>query len=160
MPETMEAARLGELSAARKITDCIVEDSISLDIALGQEAAQNKGNCGMVAGNADILLVPNIQVGDVLGKSITVLAKGKMAGFIVGAQVPIILTSRSSSSEEKYLSIALACAASVQFFSKEADPLVKDYHKHFQELLVSSQHRVWHRLQSWKYRSVPVTLPI
>lgn len=112
MPETLEAAKLTELSGTDAVAGCMIEGPVSLDIALDVQAAQIKCYTGSVAGDADILLVPNIQVGNVLGKSITVIAGGKMAGFIVGAKVPIILTSRSSSSEEKYLSIVLASAVS------------------------------------------------
>ena len=60
----------------------------------------------------DVILVPNIQVGNILGKSITIIAQGNMAGFVVGAQVPIVFCSRGSSAKEKFLSLALAAAVS------------------------------------------------
>lgn len=112
MPETVEADALYRMNQSGEITGCTVAGPVSLDIAMDPEAAAIKGYVSPVAGDADILVTPNIHVGNALGKSITVIAKGKLAGFIVGAQVPIILTSRSSSSEEKYLSIALAGAVS------------------------------------------------
>ncbi len=111
MPETVEADQLKRMNQNGEIPGCIVEGPISLDIALDKDIADLKGFDSPVAGDADMILVPNIQVGNVLGKSITVIAHGSMAGFIVGAQVPIVLTSRGSSAREKYLSLVLASAA-------------------------------------------------
>lgn len=110
MPETVEADALKQMNLNGELTDCIVEGPISLDIALSKEIADVKGFDSPVAGDADVILVPNIQVGNILGKSITVIAGGNMAGFIVGAKVPIVLTSRGSSAKEKYLSLVLASA--------------------------------------------------
>ncbi len=110
MPETVEADALKQMNRNGELTDCIVEGPISLDIALSKEIADLKGFDSPVAGDADVILVPNIQVGNILGKSITVIARGNMAGFIVGAKVPIVLTSRGSSAKEKYLSLVLASA--------------------------------------------------
>ena len=110
MPETVEADALKQMNANGELTGCIVEGPISLDIALSREIADLKGFVSPVAGDADVILVPNIQVGNILGKSITVIARGNMAGFIVGAKVPIVLTSRGSSAREKYLSLVLASA--------------------------------------------------
>ncbi len=110
MPETVEADQLKQMNLAGEIPGCTVEGPISLDIALDKEIADLKGFDSPVAGDADMILVPNIQVGNVLGKSITVIARGNMAGFIVGAKVPIVLTSRGSSAKEKYLSLVLASA--------------------------------------------------
>ncbi len=114
MPETVEANELKQMNLNGEIPGCIVEGPISLDIALDKEIADIKGFDSPVAGDADMILVPNIQVGNVLGKSITVIAHGNMAGFIVGAQVPIVLTSRGSSAKEKYLSLVLASAATAE----------------------------------------------
>lgn len=111
MPETVEADALAQMNKNGEIKDCIVAGPISLDIALDKSIADVKGYQNEVAGDADVILVPNIQVGNILGKSITVIAGGKMAGFIVGAKVPIVLTSRGSSAEEKFLSLVLAAAA-------------------------------------------------
>ncbi|MCD8300701.1 MAG: bifunctional enoyl-CoA hydratase/phosphate acetyltransferase [Clostridiales bacterium] len=110
MPETVEADALKQMNINGEITGCTIEGPISLDIALSKEIADLKGFDSPVAGDADVILVPNIQVGNILGKSITVIARGNMAGFIVGAQVPIVLTSRGSSAKEKYLSLVLASA--------------------------------------------------
>lgn len=110
MPETVEADALKQMNLNGEIKDCIVEGPISLDIALRKDIADIKGYESPVAGDADVILVPNIQVGNVLGKAITVIAEGNMAGFVVGAKVPIVFTSRGSSAKEKYLSLVLASA--------------------------------------------------
>ena len=112
MPETVEADQLKQMNINGEIKDCVVEGPISLDIALDKEIADIKGFESPVAGDADVILVPNIQVGNILGKSITVIARGNMAGFIVGSKVPIVLTSRCSSAKEKFLSLVLAAAVS------------------------------------------------
>ena len=110
MPETLDAHELEEMNKRGEIKDCTVCGPISLDIALDGEIARIKGFDNPVAGDADAIIVPNIHVGNVLGKSITVISRGRMAGFIVGAKVPIVLTSRGSSAEEKFLSLVLASA--------------------------------------------------
>lgn len=112
MPETVEADALKQMNLNGEITGCTIEGPISLDIALNKEIADIKGFDSPVAGDADIIMVPNIQVGNILGKSITVIAGGKMAGFVVGTKVPVVFTSRGSSAEEKFLSLVLAAAVS------------------------------------------------
>jgi phosphate butyryltransferase len=110
MPETVEAAALRDMNTAGTITGCIVEGPISLDLAMVKERAEVKGYSSPCAGEADILLVPNIHAGNMLGKSFVEMANAKMAGLVIGAGCPIVLTSRGSSSEEKYNSLVLACA--------------------------------------------------
>ncbi|AEE92350.1 Phosphate butyryltransferase [Tepidanaerobacter acetatoxydans Re1] len=108
MPESVDAEELKRRNQDGIIKGCIIEGPISFDIAYCREAAKLKNYESLIAGDADVLLVPNITVGNVLGKSLVYAAGGKMAGFVVGAQCPIILTSRSSTAEEKFLSTALA----------------------------------------------------
>lgn len=81
---------------------------VSLDLAVSQESAKLKAYHDPVAGEADILIGPDIITMNVLGKSLTVFAGAKMAGVILGAQVPIVMTSRGSSIEEKVNSLLLA----------------------------------------------------
>lgn len=110
MPETIDADLLKKMNLEGEIKNCIVEGPISFDLSVNKETAEIKGYSSMVTGEADILLVPNISVGNILSKSITELANGKMAGMIVGAKVPVVLTSRGSTSEEKYLSLVLSAS--------------------------------------------------
>jgi len=112
MPESVDAGKLKEMNQNGEITGCIVEGPISYDIAMNKESGEIKGFNSPVAGDPDILIVPNITAGNILGKCLVYSAGAKMAGFIVGAKVPIVLTSRGSSSEEKYLSLVISAAAS------------------------------------------------
>lgn len=84
----------------------IVEGPLALDLALSKEASIIKGFKSEVSGDVDILLVPNIEVGNGIGKSFTYMANAKSAGVIMGAKAPIVLVSRSDSSESKLYSIA------------------------------------------------------
>ena len=84
----------------------IVEGPLSFDIALSKEASDMKGFKSEVSGDIDILLVPNIEVGNGIGKSFTYMANAKSAGVIMGAKAPIVLVSRSDSAESKLYSIA------------------------------------------------------
>lgn len=114
MPETVDAAELKKMAESGEITNCIVEGPISYDIAMNRESAEIKGFDSPVVEDVDILIPPNIAAGNILAKALIYSGNAKMAGIIVGAKVPIILTSRGSSSEEKYLSIVLATAANMQ----------------------------------------------
>jgi phosphate butyryltransferase len=111
MPESVDAGALKDMYLNGEIKNCIVEGPISYDLTMSKESAEIKGYESPVTGDADIMLVPNITVGNILGKSLIYSAGAKMAGFIVGAKVPIVLTSRGSTSEEKYLSLVLSAAA-------------------------------------------------
>lgn len=86
----------------------VVEGPLSFDIAISHESAKHKGVKGEVPGEADVLLVPSLEAGNFLGKSFTYMAGADSAGVILGAKCPVILTSRSDSSEAKLNSIALA----------------------------------------------------
>jgi phosphate butyryltransferase len=110
MPETLDADQLKKMNLAGEIKNCIVEGPISYDLTMSKESAEIKGFKSTVTGDADILIVPNITVGNILGKALIYSANAKMAGFVVGAKVPIVLTSRGSTSEEKYLSLVISAS--------------------------------------------------
>lgn len=111
MPESVDAGLLKEMNLKGELKNCIVEGPISYDLTMSKESAKIKGYESPVVGDADILIVPNITAGNILGKSLVYSAGAKMAGFIVGAKVPIVLTSRGSTAEEKYLSLVLSASA-------------------------------------------------
>ena len=111
MPETVEARELQEMNRRGEITGCIVEGPISYDCAMDKEIADFKGYESRISGDVDVLVAPNIHAGNIMGKMLVCTAHAKMAGFIEGARCPIIMTSRGSSEEEKYLSIVVAAAA-------------------------------------------------
>lgn len=108
MPSTVDAAELKRRNLNGEIKSCMVEGPISFDLAYSKEAKKIKEYDSQVAGDADILLVPDIQAGNILAKSLNLAARGRMAGFVVGAKCLILLISRSATAEEKYLSIAMA----------------------------------------------------
>ncbi len=111
MPETVDGAELKKMNQNGKIKNCIIEGPISYDLSVNKESAEIKGFNSPVAGDVDILLTSNITVGNILAKSLIYSGNSKMAGFIVGAKAPVVLTSRGSSTEEKYLSLVLSAAA-------------------------------------------------
>lgn len=111
MPETVEADALKQMNQRGEISGCIVEGPISYDCAMSREIAELKGFQSPCAGDCDVLLAPNIHAGNIMGKMLTVTCGAKMAGFIVGAKCPIVMTSRGSSAEEKYMSIVISALA-------------------------------------------------
>lgn len=110
MPETIDAAKLKEMNRDGWLPECIVEGPISFDLAFSKKAADIKQYESEVAGDADVLLVPDIVTGNVLAKSFTYAAGGIFSGIIYGAEVPVVLTSRGADLDEKLHSIALAAA--------------------------------------------------
>ena len=114
MKDTVEAKELEDMYLHGEIKNCIVGGPFALDNAISEEAAKHKGMSHPVAGKADILVVPDIEAGNVLYKSITYFAKCENAGLIVGAKAPIILTSRADSDKTKLNSIALGVLASTK----------------------------------------------
>lgn len=112
MQESVDAGQLKEWNQSGRIQNCIVEGPISYDLTMSKESAEIKGYESPITGEADVLLCPNMTTGNLLAKAIMFHAGAKMAGIIVGAKVPIVLVSRGASSEEKYLSLVFAAAAS------------------------------------------------
>lgn len=110
MQATTDAAILAKMGALKQIKGAMIDGPFAFDNAVSKEAAKIKGVESPVAGDADILVTPDIEAGNVLYKCITIFVRAKMAAIIVGAKAPIVLTSRSDSHEAKFLSIALAAA--------------------------------------------------
>lgn len=114
MSATMDAAILSQMNTRGQIKDCIVDGPLSLDVSISPIAARHKGIESDVAGVADVLLVPSIEVGNVLYKSLVYFSNAKVAAIIAGAKAPIILTSRADSAESKLYSLAMAiCSTSL-----------------------------------------------
>lgn len=108
MQATIDAAMLSKMNDRGQIKGCLVDGPLALDNALSIEAAHHKGISGEVAGQADILLLPNIETGNVMYKTLTYTSKSRNGGLLVGTSAPVILTSRADSFETKVNSIALA----------------------------------------------------
>lgn len=111
MKATLDAALLSKMNQRDQIKNCIIDGPLAFDNAVSLESAQLKGIKSEVAGDTDLLLMPDIEVGNVLYKSLVFFAKAKVASIILGALVPIVLTSRSDSEQAKFDSILLAAAA-------------------------------------------------
>lgn len=109
-PETEDGAKLTEMNKNGQITGCIVEGPLSYDILMSKESAHKKGIESQLVGDADILMVPNMPCGNILGKALLFSAEADMAGLIVGAKAPIALTSRGATEKEKRQSLLLAAA--------------------------------------------------
>ncbi|WP_370456067.1 phosphate butyryltransferase [Sporosarcina sp. ANT_H38] len=108
MVPTTDAASLVAMNRRGQILGCIVDGPLALDNAVSEKAAAQKGIIGETAGKADILLVPNIEAGNILYKSLMYFANAKVGAIIQGAKAPIVLTSRTDSAESKLYSLALA----------------------------------------------------
>ena len=108
MPSTVDAALLAKMSDRGQFKGCIVDGPFALDNAISLEAASHKGVKGEVAGQSDILMLPNIETGNVMYKTLTYFAPCKNGCLLVGTSAPVILTSRADTFETKVNSIALA----------------------------------------------------
>ncbi|HPK87641.1 MAG TPA: bifunctional enoyl-CoA hydratase/phosphate acetyltransferase, partial [Atribacterota bacterium] len=108
MEETLQASIITKMNQRGQIPDCIIDGPLALDNAISEFAAEKKGIASPVAGNADILIVPNIACGNILGKSVMYYAGFPAGNLTVGAKVPIMIPSRADKSESKLNSIALS----------------------------------------------------
>ena len=111
MQATLDAALLSKMNQRDQIVNCIIDGPLAFDNAVSTQSADLKGINSPVAGDTDILIMPDIEVGNVLYKSLVFFAKAKVASVILGAKAPIVLTSRSDSEESKFDSIMLAALA-------------------------------------------------
>ena len=107
MQATIDASVLSQMNKRGQIKGCIIDGPLGLDNAVSEEAARHKGIVSEVAGDSDILLVPNIESGNFLGKALTYFAGAVNAGVIIGAKCPVVLVSRADTAKSKLYSIAL-----------------------------------------------------
>jgi phosphate butyryltransferase len=108
IPSTYDAAILAKMSDRGQIAKCVVDGPFALDNAINLESAKHKGIKSEVAGDADLLIMPNIEAGNALYKALGFLTESKLAAVVIGAKAPIVLTSRSDSEDAKFNSICLA----------------------------------------------------
>ena len=107
MPATVEAKIIRDKYKKDQIGDCIVEGPLAFDGAVSKMAAKAKGIESEVGGDADVLIVPNIEAGNIFGKALTYYCNYRVAHVVMGAKVPILIASRVNTAETKLLSIAL-----------------------------------------------------
>lgn len=110
MQATIDAATITMMNIRNQIKGCIIDGPLAFDNAISKEAAEHKGIHSDVAGDVDLLVTPEIVSGNVLYKSFTYIGKATVAAIILGASVPIVLTSRADSDKSKLMSIALAAS--------------------------------------------------
>jgi len=108
IPSTLEAAALCKMADRGQINNALLDGPLAFDNAFDREAALTKGIKSDVAGDPDILLVPDLEAGNLLAKQMTYMGNAQSAGIVLGARVPIILTSRSADGPQRLLSTALA----------------------------------------------------
>ena len=108
IPDTLDAAILSKMADRGQIRNALVDGPFALDNAISPAAARQKKIAGEVAGQADIILVPNLQVGNALRKSLTYIARKKVTSAVMGVRAPVVMLSRTDSIEAKLLSVALS----------------------------------------------------
>ncbi len=111
MPDTEDAAALAEMSRAGELGSCVVEGPFGLDNAVDIGAARQKGVENEVAGDADILLMPDLVSANVLYKALGFLSDARLAGYLSGAKVPVVITSRADTMDTKLNSLAMTALA-------------------------------------------------
>ena len=111
MPATIDAAALCKMSERGQIRGALLDGPLAFDNAISKEAAETKGIHSDVAGDPDILLAPDLEAGNILAKQLSFLANADSAGLVLGARVPIILTSRADSVRSRIASCAVAMLA-------------------------------------------------
>ena len=111
IPATVDAAALCKMAERGQITGAILDGPLAFDNAISKQAAETKGIHSLVAGDPDILLAPDLEAGNILAKQLTFLANADSAGLVLGARVPIILTSRADSVRSRIASCGVAMLA-------------------------------------------------
>ena len=114
MPATVDAKIITERYKKNQIVDCIVDGPLAFDGAVSKMAAKAKEIKSEVGGDADVLIVPNIEAGNIFGKALTYYCNYRVAHVVMGAKVPILIASRVDTAETKLLSIALGVLSSQQ----------------------------------------------
>lgn len=107
MQATIDAALIAKMNKRNQIKHCVIDGPLAFDNAVSEKAAAAKGIKSEVAGKADILIVPNIESGNIFGKALTYYCNYRVAHVVMGAKVPILIASRADTAETKMLSIAL-----------------------------------------------------
>ncbi len=120
IPSTLEASALCKMADRGQIINGILDGPLALDNAVDEDAAKTKGIRSPVAGKADILVVPNLEAGNMVAKQLTFMANAEAAGIVLGARVPIVLTSRADSARARLAS----CAVAVLFVEAQRQGLV------------------------------------
>jgi phosphate butyryltransferase len=110
MPSTIDAALIAKMNERKQIPGCVIDGPLAFDNAVDYEAAKTKGIVSEVGGAADILIVPNIEAGNIFGKTLTYYCGYRVAHVVMGTKVPILIPSRADEAETKMLCMAMGLA--------------------------------------------------
>ncbi len=105
---SIDALALSKMAEQGWVEGAMVDGPLGLDLAISPRAAELEESSSPIAGEADVLIVPNVEAGNIVAKGLLYFARARMAGLVVGAKVPIIISSRADSAETRYLSLAMA----------------------------------------------------
>lgn len=108
IPASIDALALAKMAEQGWVPGAVVDGPLGLEFAISPEVAHLEGSTSPIAGLADVLIVPNVEAGNIVAKGLMYFAHARMAGVVVGARAPIVISSRSDSAETRYLSLALA----------------------------------------------------
>ena len=108
IPASIDALALAKMAEQGWVEGAVVDGPLGLELAISPEAAQLEESDSPIAGLADVLIVPNVEAGNIVAKGLMYFAHARMAGLVVGAKVPIVISSRADSAETRYLSLAMA----------------------------------------------------
>ena len=112
IPASIDALALAKMAEQGWVENAIVDGPLGLELAIDPRLAAQAEHPSPIAGRADILIVPNVEAGNIVAKGLLYFAHGRMAGLVVGARVPIIINSRADNAETRYLSLAMAAVLS------------------------------------------------
>ena len=108
IPASIDALALSKMAEQGWVEDAVVDGPLGLELAISPRAAKLEESDSPIAGLADVLIVPNVEAGNIVAKGLLYFARARMAGLVVGAQVPIVISSRADSAETRYLSLSMA----------------------------------------------------
>jgi phosphate butyryltransferase len=108
IPASIDALALAKMAEQGWVEGAVVDGPLGLDFAISPQVTRPEGSDSPIAGLADVLIVPNVEAGNIVAKGLLYFAHARMAGLVVGARVPIIISSRADSAETRYLSLAMA----------------------------------------------------
>jgi phosphate butyryltransferase len=112
IPASIDALSLSKMAEQGWVQGAVVDGPLGLEVAISPVAARLEESDSPIAGMADVLIVPNVEAGNIVAKGLLYFARARMAGLVVGAKVPIIISSRADSAETRYLSLAMAAVLS------------------------------------------------
>lgn len=108
IPASIDALALSKMAEQGWVEGAVVDGPLGLELAISPQAAELEGSGSPIAGRADVLIVPNVEAGNIVAKAFQYFAHSRMAGLVVGAQVPIVINSRADGADTRYLSLAMA----------------------------------------------------